>query len=145
MCAIHITAGLTKEQQHKISRLLLLGAFRLSLCFFPIIAFSCFFFYSANSFANQFEVAHIREQGHDMVIFPLDSQIQHKSQKQQQEIMYALQRCAASARLRGDALLVWGDDQGRMHYLAPKNWHTFLNSINMIWVAQRVNKKLTCH
>ena len=50
-----------------------------------------------------FDVAHLREQGQDMIIFPMDSSIDYKSDRSKQEIMYALQLCASSARLAGTA------------------------------------------
>jgi hypothetical protein len=49
--------------------------------------------------ANEFEVAHVRGQGQDMIVFALDRSFIYKTQQQQQQVMYYLQRCASSARL----------------------------------------------
>lgn len=51
--------------------------------------------------AASFDVAHIREQGQDMIVFPMNSSIDYKSDQQRREIMFSLQRCASSARLAG--------------------------------------------
>ncbi len=90
-----------------------------------------------------FDVAHLREQGQDMIIFPMDSSIDYKSDRSKQEIMYALQLCASSARLAGTAVLIWNSN-GRTKFMAPQQWHGFFRSVDMLWVAKNINKKLTC-
>lgn len=94
--------------------------------------------------AVQFDVAHVREQGQDMIVFPLNSQIQYRSDQERGQMMYALQRCASSARLGGTVVMIW-EANGRTMFMAPRQWHGFFSSVDMLWVAKNVNKKLTCN
>lgn len=93
--------------------------------------------------ANEFEVAHVREQGQDMIVFALDRSFVYKTQQQQQQVMYYLQRCASSARLGGTVVILWEAD-GRTNSIGPRQWADFLRSIDMMWHAKNVNKTLNC-
>jgi len=94
--------------------------------------------------ANHFKVAHIREQGVDLIIIPLDSQFRFKSDADRQQTIAALQACATSAGLQGTVVPVWGSGGGRMAFRAPRNWHAFFQSISLQFVAANVNRGLTC-
>lgn len=91
-----------------------------------------------------FEVAHLREQGQDIIIVPVDSSVGSKNQQQQNEIKSSLQMHAANAGLAGTVCLVWNFGN-RFVFLAPSQWHGFFRSIDMNFVAINVNKKLTCN
>ena len=90
-----------------------------------------------------YEVAHLREQGQDMIIVPVKSSVASKTQQQQNEIKSSLQMYAENAGLAGTVCLVWSTGN-RFGFLAPTPWHGFFRSINMNFVALNVNKKLTC-
>lgn len=92
----------------------------------------------------KFQVAHIREQGQDMVIVLLNSQFHHLSDSEQSETESYLQGCARSAGLAGTVVLVW-EYGSRMYFIAPKPWHPFFKSISLAQIAQNVNKELTCN
>lgn len=91
-----------------------------------------------------YEVAHIREQGVDLIIIPLDSFFGFKTPIEQQRIVADLQKCATAAGLIGTVIPVWDAGGGQMAFLAPSNWHSFLSSIDLSFVASNVNRKLTC-
>lgn len=91
-----------------------------------------------------FEVAHVREQGQDMIIIVVNSDIRHKTNQEQNEILSWLQDCAHAAGLAGNAALVWDAGRGQMGYLGPHQWRGFFQSINLAWVARNINKKLSC-
>jgi hypothetical protein len=91
-----------------------------------------------------FEVAHIKEQGQDIIIVLLKSSFGRKPQDEKNEIALMLQRCATSAGLAGTVVPVWDEGGGRMGFLAPKPWHPFFRSITLRHVAININKKLTC-
>jgi hypothetical protein len=93
---------------------------------------------------GSFDVAHLHEQGQDMIIIPLDRQFQFKSDEEQDEIHDSLQVCASAAGLRGTVVLVWDGGGGRMAFRAPQPWHPFFRSINLAVVAQNINRTLTC-
>lgn len=91
-----------------------------------------------------FEVAHVREQGVDLIITLVDSSFGRKSAQEQQNIANAIQTCARAAGMAGTVVPVWEDGRGRMGFWAPRQWHNFFKSLDLVTVAASVNKKLTC-
>lgn len=91
----------------------------------------------------EFEVAHIREQGQDMIIVPLKSEFEYRSSAEQERFHAAIQACASDAGLAGFVVLVW-DSGGRTKFRAPAPWHPFLRGLSMDHVAASINRKLTC-
>ena len=89
-----------------------------------------------------FKVTHVREQGQDMIIFPLESTFGSRSENEQSEALEELQSRAHAAGLAGQAVAVW-ESSGRMHFIGPRPWHGFLQSISMRWVALNVNKQIS--
>ena len=55
----------------------------------------------------RFKVAHIREQGIDLIIVPLDAAFGSKTSEDQQEIIAELQLHASGAGLAGTVVPVW--------------------------------------
>jgi hypothetical protein len=91
-----------------------------------------------------YDIAHIREQGVDLIIIPLQASFGSKSRSAQNEVQSYLQECATSAGLAGTVVPVWDASGGRMGFLAPPNWHSFFRSINLTFVSANINRKLTC-
>ena len=90
-----------------------------------------------------YKVAHIHEQGQDMIIFPLESRFGHQTQSDQETELSALEFRANSAGLKGSAVAVWDGGGGRMAFLGPRPWHAFLTSINLHWVLANLNKEVS--
>ena len=88
-----------------------------------------------------FRVAHIREQGQDMLLFPLDRSFGYKTDDDQSEILSELEERAHGAGLAGRAVAVW-EAGGGTRFLGPRPWHGFLQSINMRFVLHRVNRSI---
>ena len=93
---------------------------------------------------NKFKVAHIREQGVDLIIIPLEREFGHKSPSDQGDIAESLQICASSAGLAGTVVPVWDAGGGRLGFLAPQNFHPYFRSINLQFVLLNANRELTC-
>ena len=91
-----------------------------------------------------FDVAHIQEQGVDLIIVLLDPSFGLKAPIEQQRVAAALQVCATTAGLLGVVVPVWDDGGGRMAYLAPPTLHLFFSSIDLTFVAASINGTLTC-
>ena len=89
------------------------------------------------------DIAHIHEQGQDMIIAPLDSSFEYKSSQQQHAAVGQLQAAATSAGLRGKVVVVWQTSGGRMKFIAPPPWHPFFRSIDIHWVMANLNRSLT--
>lgn len=88
------------------------------------------------------KAAHVREQGQNMIIFPLDSSFGSKSSSDQSDALAELEIRANAAGLAGHAVAVW-ESGNRMHFLGPSRWQGFLQSITMRWVMANVNKEIS--
>jgi len=90
----------------------------------------------------RFKIAHVREQGQNIVIVPLDSGFGRKTTSEQQVIAAELQVRSQSAGLAGQVVPVWDCGGGEMGFLAPYNWHAFFASLNLGWVFANVNREI---
>jgi len=90
----------------------------------------------------RFKVAHVREQGQDIVIVPVDSNFGRKMTRDQQAIAAELELRSRSAGLAGKVVPVWDNGGGRMGFLAPHNWHSFFASVNLRWVFANINREI---
>jgi hypothetical protein len=88
------------------------------------------------------KAAHIREQGQNMIIFPLDSAFGSKSSDDQAETLAELENRANAAGLAGHAVAVW-ESGSRMHFMGPRPWYGFLKGLTMHWVWANVNKEIS--
>ncbi len=91
--------------------------------------------------SNTYEVAHIREQGQDIIIIPVSNSVHRMSNFKQNELRDSLQYCASDAGLAGEVCLVWEFGR-RLYFLAPQPWRPFFSNMNMNFVAININKKL---
>jgi hypothetical protein len=90
-----------------------------------------------------FEVAHLREQGQDMLLFALDgATFHHKTDNEQSGIVAELEARAHAAGLAGSAAAFWNYGS-RGYFRGPRLWHSYLSSINTTWVAMRANKTIS--
>ena len=90
-----------------------------------------------------YRVAHIKEQGIDLIIVPLSSDFGHKDSQQQNEIIEALQAHATGAGLAGTVVPVWDAGSRRMGFVAPSNWHSFFGSLTLARVFASINKQIS--
>lgn len=89
------------------------------------------------------KIAHMRQQGQNMVIVPLESDFGHKTESDQQGAIRELQLRARSAGLAGQVVPVWENDSGRMAFIAPPPWHPFFKSLDLSTVWANLNKELS--
>jgi len=89
-----------------------------------------------------FKLAHIREQGQNMLLFPLSGTFSQKTSHEQQSILAELEDRAHAAGLAGRAVIFW-ESGGRTHSLGPKPWANFLRSLSMQAVLASVNKSVS--
>lgn len=90
-----------------------------------------------------FDVAHIREQGQDMIIVPMRPEFGMKTPTDQMSIELALASAARSAGLAGQVVTVWNAGNGRMAFRCPVPWRAFLASLSLPWVGANINKRIT--
>lgn len=91
-----------------------------------------------------FEVAHLRIQGVDVVIVFLGLDFDHKSTREQGEAQSVLQLCSKRAGLAGNVVLVWRDAFGKFKFLAPRNQHPYFSTADFPQLYRQVNKRLSC-
>lgn len=92
----------------------------------------------------KFQVAHLREQGQDIIIVLVDRSFGYKPNTEQNEICASIQACASAAGLAGTVVPVWDGGGGRLAFLAPRPWTPFFQSMTLADVAANINRELTC-
>lgn len=92
-----------------------------------------------------FEVAHLREQGQNMIIVVVSPRFGNSGASEQDRICRQLQIAASSAGLAGTVVPVWDSGGGRMGFLAPRPWHSYFRSLSLHTVAMNINRSLTVH
>jgi hypothetical protein len=90
----------------------------------------------------EFEVAHLREQGQNMIVVPLSSSFGSKSEGEKADIIDEIERRAHAAGLAGTAVAVWESGFGGMGFIAPRPWHPFFQSIDLSDIARSINHRL---
>lgn len=90
----------------------------------------------------RYKVAHLYEQGQNMLLFPVDGgSIHHKTNSEKNEILEELEARANAAGLAGSAALIWNYG-GQTHTYGPQRWQGFLRSISMQFVLRNVNQEI---
>jgi hypothetical protein len=88
------------------------------------------------------KVAHLREQGQEMLLFPLSSSFGFKPSLDQNSILADLERLAHRAGLAGKAAAFW-EAGGRTYFLGPRPWFSFLQRISLAMVWANVNREIS--
>jgi hypothetical protein len=90
-----------------------------------------------------FDVAHIREQGQDMIIVPMADDYGRRRASDQSAIETQLAIAARSAGLAGCIVTIWKASGGRMEFRAPRPWHPFFTSIDLNYIVANINRRIT--
>jgi hypothetical protein len=90
----------------------------------------------------RYKAAHLREQGTDLIIIPLESNFGSKSTATQNAEIAELQTRANAADLKGTVVPVWDSGGGRMAFIAPQQWHPYFSSINRAYVLGNLNREI---
>jgi hypothetical protein len=88
-----------------------------------------------------YKVAHLLEQGQNMIIVPLEASFDNQTTSTQQATIKELQGRAGAAGLAGTVVPVW-DSGSRMKFIAPQPWHPFFQSLSMPQVMASINKEI---
>jgi hypothetical protein len=89
-----------------------------------------------------FKVAHVREQGVDLVVVPLDGGFDQKTQADQLAVTEELQMRSMAAGLRGTVVPVWPAGN-RMKFIAPQGYHPFFRSVDLNWVGANIKRQIS--
>lgn len=85
----------------------------------------------------RYKVAHIREQGQDMILVPVDHTFASQPAATQQAFVAEFQRRVITASLSGIVCVVWPGG-----FWAPVAWHAFFRSVSVQMVWAWVNREV---
>ena len=89
-----------------------------------------------------YDIAHITDQGLDLIIVPLHANFQFRTLEEQKRAVAELQRAAGKAGWNSTVVPIWDSGGGRMGFLAPSHYHAFLRAIDLGFVAKKINETL---
>lgn len=89
------------------------------------------------------KVAHLHEQGQDMIIVPLGRTFGSQSRHDQRAAIAEIQVRANAAGLAGTVVPVWDGGGGRMAFIAPPQWVPFFRSSDLRAIAMNLNRELS--
>jgi hypothetical protein len=92
---------------------------------------------------TKLKVAHVRQEGVDLIIIPLADEFGNRSSSAQQQAVSEIQVRSRAAGLAGTVVPVWDNGGGRMAFIAPRPWHAFFQSVSLTWVWGNVNRELS--
>lgn len=90
---------------------------------------------------REYRIAHVREQGQQMIIIPLERDFEHRSPQEQQATVAALQAAAIDADLAGAVVVAWQVGQ-RHKFIAPPQWQRFFSTLPWHNIVASLNKTL---
>jgi hypothetical protein len=94
--------------------------------------------------ASEFYVAVVPFKNTTGIFVVVDKDFFAQNARTQQAWFEDIQECARESRLRGQVVAV-ANVKRQFRYYGPKSWHTFLRTVDMEWVSERVNRELTCY
>jgi len=90
-----------------------------------------------------FKIAHIKEQGTNVIIVPLTPSFGKRDDAARQHIIDLLQDAAVQASLRGRVIPMW-QERDAAHYVAPPDWIPFFKTLKWKIVMRNLNRELDC-
>lgn len=91
----------------------------------------------------KYRVAHVKKQGHDLIIFPLDPKFGQLSGTDQDRELRVLGAQANQAGLKGAPVAVWDAGYGRSGFRGPALYYNILSEINLQFVMANVNREIS--
>jgi hypothetical protein len=91
----------------------------------------------------RYKVAHIKEQGVDLVIVFVESSFPVEGNRVQNEMIAQMELKVKAAGLAGDVVPVWKNPNGTSGFIAKESQHAFFKSISFDSLAKNINKELS--
>lgn len=92
------------------------------------------------------KIAHINEQGQDMIIIPVAGEFGRRATEDRRAALEAMRHAVREHGLAGTVVPVWpaedDEDMERFHFMAPRPWHGFLRNRNWQWIAANLNRTI---
>jgi len=90
---------------------------------------------------NSLKIAHISEQGQDIIIVPLDETFGYRPLDERKATLQGIQAAAREQGIAGTVVPVWPKDNA-MKFIAPKPWHPFFQKVTWDWLIGNLNREL---
>ena len=91
----------------------------------------------------KFDIAHIKEQGVDVIVVFVDSSFGAQGHRAQEATIAEMQARAKAAGLAGNVVPVWKNENGTSGFVAPENQHPFFKSTSFESLVRNKNKELS--
>lgn len=86
----------------------------------------------------QFDIAHIKVQGKDVILIALDSLFGQKTNAEKKEALAEFELRCHAAGLSGGVAILW-----RGGFIGPENWRPFLRSIDINYAVANRNRTIS--
>jgi len=90
-----------------------------------------------------YKVAHIKEQGVDLVIVFVPNSFPVEGNRAQNEAIIDLERRTKALGWAGSVVPVWKNANGTTGFIAKENYHPFFKSVSFDSLAKNINKELS--
>lgn len=90
-----------------------------------------------------FKIAHIKEQGVNVIIVPLATSFGDRAERDRIEIIELLQAAATEAQLRGKVVPMWQEERG-YKFIAPPEWQPYFRTVKWKDVLNNLNREIAC-
>lgn len=90
----------------------------------------------------KFPVAHLKEQGQDLVVIFVSSAMRYKTLQERQATLEDFQASSLAAGLAGTAALAW-EFGSRLEYFCAPAFQTFFSSLSYEDLTANINRTLT--
>ena len=90
----------------------------------------------------EFDIAHFKEQGQDVIAVFVSDQVEDLSEVEQNHLCRELQFRANNAGISGNVALVWQEPSGHLGYRVPSNWKPFFDDLDYDRLADNINTRL---
>jgi len=93
---------------------------------------------------NTFQVAQLDIQDVQLLVIFLPSDFDSKAATEKLEFHATLERCAETAGLAGNVVILWQDSSNRTRFIAPPQQHPFFQIMKYEQLLAQVNRTITC-
>jgi hypothetical protein len=89
----------------------------------------------------KYKIAHLKQNDVNLIVIPVAPVFSELTAGEKDQVIAVMQDYAVAAQLRGRVVPVW-DVGGRMHFIAPQEWHNFFRTLKMRTIRANLNREL---
>lgn len=92
---------------------------------------------------SPFKIAHIKEQGVNVIIVPLASRYGKLSVEEKDALIQHFQNAATAMQWSGRVVPMWMEGKG-IRFIAPPEWYEFFRTLKWKVLMRNLNRELVC-